>query len=135
MNKESQHLYLRDTPNFRLCIPNGPLRLKLLKEHHDCVKAGHPGRDRTFGQLVSFTGQKWVVIRRSSGVEFSFNDVMFRQIDGVAMGSPLGPVLANIFVGYCESLIPSSSYPPLYCRFMDDSFAYFSSVSQCDEFC
>ena len=70
----------------------------------------------------------------TSGVEFSFNDVMFRQIDGVAMGSPLGPVLANIFVGYCESLIPSSSYPPLYCRFMDDSFAYFSSVSQCDEF-
>ena len=70
----------------------------------------------------------------TSGVEFSFNDVMFRQIDGVAMGSPLGQVLANIFVGYCESLIPSSSYPPLYCKFMDDSFAYYSSVSQCDDF-
>ena len=31
MNKESRHLYLRDTSNFRLCIPNGPLRLKLFK--------------------------------------------------------------------------------------------------------
>ena len=30
-------------------------------------------------------------------VEFSFNDIMHRQIDGVAMGSPLTPALANYF--------------------------------------
>lgn len=29
-------------------------------------------------------------------VEFRFDDVMNRQIDGVAMGFPLGPALANI---------------------------------------
>ena len=34
----------------------------------------------------------------TSGVEFSFDDVMFRQIDGVAMGSPLGHVLAEGFL-------------------------------------
>ena len=39
----------------------------------------------------------------TSGVEFSFDDVMFCQMDGVAMEGPLGPVLANIFVGFCES--------------------------------
>lgn len=32
----------------------------------------------------------------TEGVEFSFNGVMLRQIDGVTMGSPLGPVLANM---------------------------------------
>ena len=28
---------------------------------------------------------------------FLFNDNMYRQLDGVAMGSPLGPSFANIF--------------------------------------
>ena len=32
----------------------------------------------------------------NSSVEFSFNNNMHRQIDGVAMDSPLGPALANI---------------------------------------
>ena len=39
----------------------------------------------------------------TSSVEFSFNDTMYKQTDGVAMGSPLGPALANNFVGYHES--------------------------------
>ena len=32
------------------------------------------------------------------GIEFSFNNIMYKQTDGVAMGSPLSPALANIFV-------------------------------------
>ena len=40
----------------------------------------------------------------TSGVEFSFNDIMYKQTDGVAMGSPLGPALANICSLSCMRL-------------------------------
>ena len=37
------------------------------------------------------------------GVDFSFDGKMYIQIDRVAVGLPLGPILANIFVGYLEN--------------------------------
>ena len=37
-------------------------------------------------------------------MHFSFNNGIYIQIDGVAMGSPLGPVLANIFMVELESV-------------------------------
>ena len=43
------------------------------------------------------------------------------------MGSPLGPVLANIFVGYCEAKIDETCWPLLYNRFVDDTVPIFSS--------
>jgi hypothetical protein len=59
----------------------------------------------------------------TGSVEFSFDDVMYRQIDGVAMGSPLGPSLANIFVGYQEQrLFSNIRSPRMYYRYVDDTF-------------
>ena len=61
----------------------------------------------------------------TTSVEFSVDDIMFRQIDGVAMGSPLGPVLANIFVGFHEQRLPIKNNSSLlsYCRYVDDTFS------------
>ena len=71
----------------------------------------------------------------TTSVEFSFNNVMYKQIDGVAMGSPLGPALANIFVGFYESkLFSEISKPFIYCRYVDDTFALFKKVSDFDNF-
>ena len=70
----------------------------------------------------------------TSGVEFSFGDVMYKQTDGVAMGLPLGPALANVFVGYCESRMDKVKWPQLYVRFLDDSFTYFESRRDSEAF-
>ena len=52
---------------------------------------------------------------------------MYRQIDGVSMGSPLGPALANIVVGYYESkLFNEISKPIVYCRYVDHTFLFFT---------
>ena len=71
----------------------------------------------------------------TSSVEFSFNKNMHRQIDGVAMGSPLGPALANIFVGYQEAKIFNIAKRPLvYFRYVDDTFAVFNNEEDCNTF-
>ena len=71
----------------------------------------------------------------TSSVEFSFNNNMHRQIDGVAMGSPLGPALANIFVGYQEAkLFNIAKRPLVYFRYVDDTFAVFNNEEDCNTF-
>ena len=71
----------------------------------------------------------------TSSVEFSFNNTMYKQTDGVAMGSPLCPALANIFVGYYEEkLFSQTQKPPTYLRYVDDTFAIFDHEAEADEF-
>ena len=57
-----------------------------------------------------------------------FNGNFYDQIDGVAMGSPLAPVLANLFMGFNESKwIENYNGNKLsyYRRYVDDIFAVF----------
>ena len=69
------------------------------------------------------------------GVEFSFNNQMYKQLHGVAMGSPLGPGLANIFVGFYESRrFDNTAKPGVYARYVDDRFVIFGSELDCDHF-
>ena len=77
---------------------------------------------------------KKLLYKATSEVEFSFDGQLYRQTDGVAMGSPLGPVFANIFMGYLESSIPKDEFPLLYDRFVDDTFAIFSDTTSVDTF-
>ena len=69
------------------------------------------------------------------GVEFSFNNQMYKQLDGVAIGSPLGPALDNIFVGFHEGrLFDNTAKPVVYFRYVDDTYGIFGSELECDYF-
>ena len=67
----------------------------------------------------------------TSGVEFSYNKTMFPQIDGVAMGSPVRPAPANIFVGFNERKIPANKWPRMYHRYVYDVFSPFENKARC----
>ena len=62
---------------------------------------------------------------------FVFEEKLYKQNDGVAMGSPLGPLLANVFMCFSESKwlddCPSSFKPLYYRRYVDDTFVLFRS--------
>ena len=69
------------------------------------------------------------------GMEFSFNNKMYKQLDGVAMGSPLGPALVNIFVVFHESRrFDNTVKPGVYFRYVHNTFVIFSSELDCDCF-
>ena len=68
-------------------------------------------------------------------VTFTFGQTVYQQVDGVAMGSPLGPALANIFLGYYEEKLFSETNPPLYYRrYVDDTFVMLQSEEEANEF-
>ena len=56
---------------------------------------------------------------------FSFNNQIYKQLDGVSMGSSLGPVLANVIMTELEKKVvkPLIDYGtiPFYIRFVDDT--------------
>ena len=62
-----------------------------------------------------------------------FNGKYYIQVDGVAMGSPLGPTLANIFLCHWEEIwlekCPLQFRPLFYRRYVDDTFLLFRSES------
>ena len=67
-----------------------------------------------------------------------FDQVMYRQIDGVAMGSPLGPILANAFLCHFEkqwlSECPPDFLPKVFKRYVDDIFVMFLCQSHLEDF-
>ena len=60
-----------------------------------------------------------------------FDNQHYKQIDGVAIGSPLGPTLANAFLSHYEKIwlndCSSQFKPVVYRHYIDDIFVLFKS--------
>ena len=69
---------------------------------------------------------------------FLFDKSYYSQIDGVAMGSPLGPTLANIFLCHYEEIwlssCPKQFKPTFYKRYVDDIFCLFKTEQNAKQF-
>ena len=70
--------------------------------------------------------------------QFIFDGTLFKQIDGVTMGSPLGPTLANAFLVYHKKnwleRCPLEYRPLYYRRNADDIFVLFNSPEHLKRF-
>ena len=82
-------------------------------------------RDKEINTKLNREEMKKLLYLCTKEMHFSYNEKLYRQIDGVAMGSPLGPVLANIFMVYLEnSLVPQLDDVSLWYRYVDDTFTF-----------
>ena len=110
------------TLSLHIIAANITSRYALYQGHLDCP----PFPEDTFRELM---------LLATRGVEFSFNNQMYKPLDGMATGSPLGPALANILVGFHESrLFDNTAKPGVYIQFVDDTFAIFGFELGSDHF-
>ena len=65
---------------------------------------------------------------------FTFDNEYYCQLDGVAMGALLGPILADVSLCHFEkqwlSDCPQHFYSKMYMRYVDDIFVTFNSHEQ-----
>ena len=69
---------------------------------------------------------------------FIFNHVLYKQQDGLAMGSPLGPTMANVLLFYEIKWLeqcPKEFKPFFYRRYVDDIFVLFELAEHLLKFC
>ncbi|CAF1553686.1 unnamed protein product [Adineta ricciae] len=87
------------------------------------------GKHRTTDQCkncVNKSNLKWLLDIATKGTHFSFNGKNYVQHNGVAMGSPLGPLLADIFLVHLEKQLMddlNQNGLVFWRRYVDDTFA------------
>ena len=87
---------------------------------------------------ISKTDFKDMLRLTTKGSVFYFNGNYYRQLDGVAMGSPLGPLFANAFLCHYEkewlNQCPHNITPMFYKRYVDDIFVLLKSSDHLNAF-
>ena len=64
---------------------------------------------------------------------FSFQGQFFEQVEGAAMGSPVCPIVANLYMEYLEQIaLHTALTPRFWHRFVDDTFVIHKEVNKKD---
>ena len=71
-----------------------------------------------------------------TNIPFRFLNKLYIQVDGVAMGSPLGPILADLFMSNLEQKLNrfSVNKPLIWIRYVDDIFCIFKKQQNIEDF-
>ena len=78
--------------------------------------------NRTYNLNMSKVGLTKLLEVATKNQLFQFDGDLYIQTNGVAMGSPLGPLMANSFLCYIEEKLESTSQlPSFYKRYVDDT--------------
>ena len=95
-------------------------------------------QDRTHVNNLSKDSFRELLTRTIPESLILLDQEFYKQHDGVAMGSPLGPTLANGFLCYHEKIWlqnrPSEFKPIIYRRYVDDTFLLFRSKLHIEKF-
>ena len=64
----------------------------------------------------------------------SFQDQFFEQVEGAAMGFPVSPIVANLYMEHLEQkALSTAPHPPrFWCRYVDDTFVIHKEVNKKD---
>ena len=66
---------------------------------------------------------------------FQFQGVLYEQVDGVAMGSPLGPLIANAFICNTEEQLTNQNKMPIFYKsYVDDTLSIMHDVQATSTF-
>ena len=95
-------------------------------------------QDRTRVDNLSKDSFRELLARTLSESLTLFDQQFYKEHDGVAMGSPLGSTLSNVFLCYHEKIwlqnCPSEFKLVIYRRYVDDTFLLFRSKHHIEKF-
>ena len=100
-----------------ISVPIDPA-LKIIK---DLLEKDHTLKERTVMEVSDIILLLEFCLKNTYS---SFQGQFYEQVEGAAMGSPVSPIVANLYMEYLEQkALSSAPHPPrFWCRYVDDTF-------------